>query len=133
MTSTDSPNPGDRRHEPAEGANKHKVDVSQPKKGEQTPEERASMNSQEKRADDARPAGLSASEMVRFRELENKSNLTDEERTELQSLGQKKQYGLPANQYEEVKQQANNPNPHPASLDIDNSKPEDKREDQPRK
>lgn len=84
--------------ETKKGAAQPKVDVSQSKKGENSDTERVDMDAQTKRAEDKHPSGLTASEMIRYKELDHKNSLTDEEREELTELGYKREQGLPYEQ-----------------------------------
>ncbi len=122
-----------------QGAKTPKQDVTQDQGNKDpNPAERAGIDQQTRRAEDSKPSGLSASEMVRFRELENKPNITPEETEELRELGHKKQYGLPSQQYDQVKETASTPGMRPATeADIERERaesgggqPDDSKEDE---
>lgn len=93
--------------ETKKGAAQPKVDVSVNKKGDNTEAERVDMDAQTKRAEDPRPSGLTASEMIRYKELDHKNALTDEEREELTELGIKREQGLPGDQNRAILESTN--------------------------
>lgn len=112
-----NPTPTDEQKNDAmtqDGVGTPKKDVTAPKEGEvNTPEARegrTSAKQEEKRAKDAHPAGLSASEMVRFEFLSRKPDINEDETKELQALGYKREHGLPEAQHKEVMETAVNGN-----------------------
>lgn len=101
------------------GAGQFKKDVSQLEQGESdTSDERrkrTSLEEQEKRANDPLPAGLTASEEVRYQVLVRRADLNSEETEELRQLNYKRENGLPEAQMMEIIRNATSNQHEPAT------------------
>lgn len=85
------------------GVNTPKADVTQPVEGEKAEQDPSSVETETARAEDTHPAGLTASETVRYETLNRQERLSDEERQELTDLGYKRDHGMPQAQHKAIK------------------------------